>query len=91
MQLQDTPRASSCVYKHHRHGHPQGFSSSILMEAELGTQAGVGFAVRKSEGDVVMTGVQQGAGFVGLEVEEARACIFVVQESSCRGHYKSRD
>ena len=37
---------------------------------------GWGFVVRNSNGEVAMAGVQRGMGFTGLEVEEARACIF---------------
>jgi len=36
-------------------------------------------------GDVVMAGVQQGLGFAGPELEEARACIFGLKRATTAG------
>ncbi|KAJ8421285.1 hypothetical protein Cgig2_023857 [Carnegiea gigantea] len=46
---------------------------------------GWGFVVRNSNGEVVMAGVQQGWGFAGSEVEEARACIFGLKTATEAG------
>ena len=46
---------------------------------------GWGFVLRDSSGDVVMAGVQQGSGFAGPEVEEARACVFDIKNVIARG------
>ena len=42
---------------------------------------GYGWAVvvRDSEGDILLSAVSQGTGFLGPELEEARACIFVIR------------
>ncbi|KAJ8452940.1 hypothetical protein Cgig2_014703 [Carnegiea gigantea] len=46
---------------------------------------GWGFVIHNSNGDIVMAGVQQGTGFAGLEVEEARACIFGLKKATAAG------
>ncbi|KAJ8422247.1 hypothetical protein Cgig2_023106 [Carnegiea gigantea] len=46
---------------------------------------GWGIVIRNSSGDVVMAGVQQGLGFAGPEVEEARVCIFGLRQAIAAG------
>ena len=46
---------------------------------------GWGFVVRDSNGDVVMAGVQQGLGFAGPEIEEAKAWIFGLKRATTAG------
>ncbi|KAJ8438737.1 hypothetical protein Cgig2_013783 [Carnegiea gigantea] len=43
---------------------------------------GWGFVIRNSNDNVVMAGVQQGMGFAGPEVEEARACTFGLKKAT---------
>ncbi|KAJ8445113.1 hypothetical protein Cgig2_029485 [Carnegiea gigantea] len=37
---------------------------------------GCGIVIRSCDGDIIFAGVDQGGGFAGPEVEEARACLF---------------
>ena len=44
--------------------------------------------VRSWDGDIILPGVDQGEGFAGAEVEEARACLFGLrsaQEAAFKG------
>ncbi|KAJ8427152.1 hypothetical protein Cgig2_017243 [Carnegiea gigantea] len=44
-----------------------------------GLWEGGGFVIRSSDGDIVLAGVEQGGGFGGPEVEEAKACLFGIK------------
>lgn len=55
-------------------------------EAKLGEWGhGWGMVIRDGEGDVVVVSVEQRSGFLGLEIEEARASIFAIKEAVKRG------
>jgi len=41
--------------------------------------------VRDSEGDILLSAVSQGTGFLGPELEEARACIFAIRTAQQHG------
>ena len=42
---------------------------------------GWGFVVRNGDGQVRVTGVEQGRGILGPDLDEVRACIFSIKES----------
>lgn len=47
---------------------------------------GLGFVIRDSVGDVVMAGSKQDSGFHGLDVAEAEACLFSIQQALFAGY-----
>ncbi|KAJ8444492.1 hypothetical protein Cgig2_024056 [Carnegiea gigantea] len=58
------------------------------LEHELGcwgTGVGLGLCDLQLSGDVVLAGVQQGPGFIGPEVEEARACVYGLKNAITMG------
>ncbi|KAJ8446311.1 hypothetical protein Cgig2_005842 [Carnegiea gigantea] len=46
---------------------------------------GWGFVIRSFDGDVVLAGAQQGPGFAGPTIEEARACLSGLQSAHDQG------
>ena len=44
-----------------------------------------GFVIHNSNGDVILVGVQQGPGFAGPELEEARARVFGLKSAIAAG------
>ncbi|KAJ8434296.1 hypothetical protein Cgig2_009271 [Carnegiea gigantea] len=79
----------------HRHEHgagavlPSSWASPMAGLLKMNFDGGMvgsgcwgwGFVIRNPEGDVVMAGARQGKGFVNLEVEEARACLFGLKQA----------
>ncbi|KAJ8436873.1 hypothetical protein Cgig2_002373 [Carnegiea gigantea] len=59
---------------------PSGLLKLNLDGGKVGESGwGWGFALQNCDGDVLMSGVKQGAGFVNADLEEARSCLFTLQ------------
>lgn len=50
-------------------------------EKIAGGNHGCGVVARDASGDIIFSGSSQGSGFLGPELEEARACRFALQEA----------